>query len=203
MNRRSNFLTALFFLFFSISAAGQTPQSTLPPPIDDDDVVKISTDLVQVDAVVMDSKGDPVTNLTAGDFEIFQDGKRQKITNFTFVNTELPRKARSGTNKAKAAKDLVEPPVQVNSSVPGRVLTFVVDDGNCDVTHAGMIAAREGLEKFVSEQMQPNDRVAIYQTRSGSSLLQQYTSDREMLLKTIRKIRWYPPGGICSNNGEE
>jgi VWFA-related protein len=45
--------------------------------------------------------------------------------------------------------------------------------------------------------MQPNDRVAIYQTKGGSNLLQQYTSNKDQLLRTIRKIRYYPPVFRC------
>jgi VWFA-related protein len=64
-----------------------------------------------------------------------------------------------------------------------------------------MVAAQEALEKFVIEQMQPEDLVAIYQTRSGSSILQQYTSDKSQLIRVVRKIRWYPPRGVCANSG--
>jgi VWFA-related protein len=65
-----------------------------------------------------------------------------------------------------------------------------------------MVAARDALEKFVSEQMLPTDVVAIYQTRSGSSVLQQYSSDKQQLLRAARRIRWYPPiGGCASSDG--
>src|SRR6185295_10923919 len=46
-----------------------------------------------------------------------------------------------------------------------------------------------------------NDLVAIYQTRGGSSTLQHYTSDKAHLLRVARRIRWYPPQGICNENG--
>jgi hypothetical protein len=52
---------------------------------DEDDVVKITSTLVQVDAVVTDKDGKQVTDLTAADFQIFQDGKAQKITGFSYV----------------------------------------------------------------------------------------------------------------------
>jgi VWFA-related protein len=43
---------------------------------------RVSANLVQVDAVVTDSKGSHVRNLEAADFQIFEDGKPQKITLF-------------------------------------------------------------------------------------------------------------------------
>ena len=50
-------------------------------------VLRVSVNLVQVDAVVTDHKGKQVTNLTADDFQIFQDGKQQKITHFSYIST--------------------------------------------------------------------------------------------------------------------
>ncbi|MDQ3472771.1 MAG: VWA domain-containing protein, partial [Acidobacteriota bacterium] len=91
-------------------------------------------------------------------------------------------------------------PIRTRAENAGRVLTFVVDDGNCFASRTGMLASRQALEKFVTEQMRPDDLVAIYQTRSGSSVLQQFTSDKAQLMRVVRKIRWYPPAGMCSND---
>ena len=48
----------------------------------DQGVVHVFVSLVQVDAVVTNRKGQPVTDLRPEDFEILQDGKPQTITNF-------------------------------------------------------------------------------------------------------------------------
>ncbi|HEX9928117.1 MAG TPA: VWA domain-containing protein [Pyrinomonadaceae bacterium] len=167
-----------------------------------DDVVRITTNLVQVDATVTDKDGKPVTNLTAEDFEIFQDGKSQKITGVSFVNLET-RNAAQATAKNSGKNDKnspLAPPIRANAADAGRLLTFIVDDGSCFASQLGMVAAREGLEKFIREQMQPDDFVAIYQTRAGNSMLQQFTSDKNRLLKTARQIRWRPPLMGCVND---
>ncbi len=65
-----------------------------------------------------------------------------------------------------------------------------------------MIAAQDALKKFVGEQMLPNDLVAIYRTRGGSSLLQQYTSDKTQLIRVARQIRWYPTLGCAGYGGD-
>lgn len=178
-----------------------------PPPQKqgEDDVVRISTDLVRVDAVVTDKNGNQITDLTAADFELFQDGKPQKITGFSYVDAGAPGSAANAEKqKIKSDKNApAPPPVRITPGNLGRILTFIVDDGNCFASRTGMRAAREGLEKFVKEQMQPNDVVAIYQTRSGSALLQQYTSDKTRLMRIIRKIQWYPTGGTCGDAGGE
>jgi Ca-activated chloride channel family protein len=56
--------------------------------VDDDDVVRIETQLVSVPAVVTDRTGRPLTGLKASDFQIFEDGRPQKIANFS--TTEAP-----------------------------------------------------------------------------------------------------------------
>src|SRR6185369_7243344 len=79
---------ALLLLFcVLLPALGQTPAQTQKPATDDkDDVVRINTNLVQVDAVVTTKDGKHVTNLTADDFEIYEDGKRQAISSFAFIS---------------------------------------------------------------------------------------------------------------------
>jgi VWFA-related protein len=163
-----------------------------------DDVVRITTNLVQIDATVTDKDGKPVTDLTAEDFEIFQDGKSQKITSVSFVNLESRNAAVASNNLGKNDKKApLAPPLRTNAANAGRLITFIVDDGGCSATLTGMTAAREGIEKFIRAQMQPGDLVAIFQTRAGSSMLQQFTSDKNKLLAVARKIRWQPPKGGC------
>ena len=76
-----------------LPALAQTTPTPTPqkPSNDQDEVVKITTNLVQVDAVVT-KDGKMVTNLTANDFEIYEDGKQQAITSFAFISN-VPNKS--------------------------------------------------------------------------------------------------------------
>ncbi len=65
------------------------PQKTETPEQDDSDIVRITTNLVQLDVVVTDSKGNQVTDLKSENFEMFEDGRPQQITNFSFVSNEV------------------------------------------------------------------------------------------------------------------
>ena len=78
----------LSFCILLPALAQTTPQK---PSNDQDEVVKITTNLVQVDAVVT-KDGKMVTNLTANDFEIYEDGKQQAITSFAFISN-VPNKS--------------------------------------------------------------------------------------------------------------
>ena len=82
------------------SALGQDARST-PTPTPADDVVKISTNLIQLDVSVTDAKGKSITDLKPGEIELYENGKRQKISNFSFVSggervvmTDVERKAK-------------------------------------------------------------------------------------------------------------
>ena len=182
----------LFISILSVFAVTASAQNT-----DEEDVVKITSDVVQVDVVVTDKKGAHVTDLKSSDFTILQDGKPRAISGFTYVPLG---KASTQPVEKRSTDQTIIAPARPRSGARGRIITFVVDDGNCRASLDGMKAAREALEKFVSEQMLPEDVAAIFQTRSGSSMYQQYTSDRAYLLRAARKIRWYPPSGGCAIN---
>ena len=175
---------------FSLFVSGQQPT----PTPKQDEAVRITTNLVQIDVLVVDKDGKQITDLKPEEFVLKQDGKVQKITRFGYYSTAATP---DSVTKESVTSTLTVP----RSSAPpvGRLITFIVDDGNCALSNVGMVAAKEALEKFVIQQMQPNDRVAIYQTRAGSSVLQQYTSNKDRLLQSVRSIRWRPPTGSCSS----
>ncbi len=198
-------LTLFLTIFFSFSAAisaqnTSSPNPTPPNGQDEQDVVRITSSLVQTDAVIIDKNGVPVTNLTVDDFELLQDGKPQKITGFTYVGAAQSNQDRAISNVKNSKNAVIAPPVRVRPENAGRLITFIVDDGNCAASQIGMVASKDALVKFVNEQMQPTDLVAIYQTRAGSSVFQQYTSDKAQLLRGISKVRWYPPTGGCASS---
>jgi VWFA-related protein len=196
MTRRFIFL-AFVLLCAGIPAAHVRAQTATATP--DTDVVKITSKIVQLDLIVVDKDGKQVTDLTAADFEILEDRKPQKISGFSYVD-KVSQLAQSPSIKKEVEKaGAIPPPVKLTPSNAGRVITFIVDDGNCAYSTTAATASREGIQKFIREQMLPTDLVAIYQTRSGTSVFQQYTNDRAHLLKTVRKIIWYPASGSCSS----
>lgn len=72
-------LLALFLLVFaSASVAFAQDQS--------DDVVRVDTSLVQLNVGVVDRQGHPITDLTASDFVVYEDGVKQTISGFEATN---------------------------------------------------------------------------------------------------------------------
>ena len=66
-------------------ASGQQPAAPAPDPAQPGTVFTVTSTLVQVDAVVTDSKGRHITDLKPEEFQVFEDGKLQKLTNFSYV----------------------------------------------------------------------------------------------------------------------
>src|SRR5580700_4026083 len=84
-------------------------QNLAPPQAADQGVIRINVNLVQLDAVVTDSHDHLVPNLEASDFQILQDGKPQKITNFSYINVKSPDTAPAPVT-ASAKKGAPAPP---------------------------------------------------------------------------------------------
>jgi len=189
------------------SAAGQSPASEKQNPRpadkqneaepqkgdqrDKDDVVHISVTLVQVDAVVTDGKGRYVTDLTPEDFEIREDGKRQQITNFSYVESQPSPVTTANVDKT-SAKPLPTPPAHLRPEQVRRTIALVVDDLGLSFESTAFV--RDALKRFVSQQMQPGDLVAIIRTGAGMGALQQFTADKRLLYAAIERVRWNPTG---------
>jgi VWFA-related protein len=195
-------LPAVALVLILACSAGALSQSTTPTRNESDDVVKITTKLVQIDVVVTDKQGNPVKELGPNDFILLQDGKPQTITALNFVSAGPSRgvTAPAETRESKARPGNVLPPPVTSSDGQGRVIAFLIDDGACGASVVGLDTAKTALRRFIREQMLAGDLVAIYRTRAGTSAFQQYTSDRAALLRAADRIRWYPPQGSCASS---
>lgn len=212
--KRRFLLTIMLALSLSTLSLAQAPAGKKPaaPPPDDDVVVRINTDLIQFDVVVLDKKGNPVTDLTPDDFEVFEDKRKQKITNFSYVDLLAPIGTTSspatkaaaansaGKSPATAAQPAAEPvrdranyePARIERGQVGRTIALVFDDLN--LSFESSVRAKDLLKKYVREYMAPGDLVALIRTSGGRGTLQQFVSDQEKLLSAIDGLKWNPLG---------
>ncbi|MDT5060126.1 MAG: Ca-activated chloride channel [Acidobacteriota bacterium] len=70
---------ALFYIFLLVPIQAQQPQ--------DDDVLRVNTDLVVVNVTVTDASGKYARGLRRADFKLMEDGKDQVISNFSAEET--------------------------------------------------------------------------------------------------------------------
>ena len=177
----------------------QTPQSTpqTSDARDDDEVVRITTNVVQLDFVVTDKRGNHVTDLKADDIEVFEDGHEQRITNFSYISTE-PTTTPTAENTiahTPATKSALPPSAPRRRENVRRTIAIVVDD--LGMSFQTVVPARSALRKFVEQQVQPGDLVAVIRTGGEVGALQQFTTDKRQLLAAIERLRWNP----CSRRG--
>lgn len=154
--------------------------------------MRITVNLVQVDAVVADSKGRQVSNLTARDFEILEDGRPQKITAFSYVATATPPNAPPTFRGKRSPGTPPPPPALLKPEQVRRTIVLLVDDLGLSFESTAYV--RRALRKFVDEEIEPGDLVAVIRTRAGMGALQQFTADKHILYTAIERIRWYPMG---------
>lgn len=182
--------TVLLILLASISALTQTEPSPTPVSAGADDVVKISTNLIQVDVSVTDGKGRAVRDLRPEEFEIYENGQLQPITNFSFVSNARDT-AMAEKTKGKPQQPVI-PSAPVKMEQVRRTVALVADD--LSLSFESVYYTRRALKKFVDEQMQEGDLVAILRTGAGIGALQQFTTDKRQLYAAIDRIRWNPVG---------
>jgi Ca-activated chloride channel homolog len=82
-------VVCLLLLSFSgtLEVLPQSPQTNPTVPQDQDDVLRVSTDLVVLNVTVLDDKGKFVNGLRRGDFQIIEDGVAQTVTTFGAEDT--------------------------------------------------------------------------------------------------------------------
>jgi VWFA-related protein len=173
----------------------QTPQLKKPYEIDSQDVVKISTNLVQIDVAVT-KDGKIVPDLQPEDFEIFEDGKPQVITNFSYVSN-VPEAATPTTVPAAGSREKIAtpvPPAKINLGDQRRIAALVIDDQAISWENMGPV--RQQIKKMIDE-MSPNDLLAIIRTDGDVGALQQFTNDKRILQSALDGLRWNP----CSRAG--
>jgi VWFA-related protein len=187
-----NRLTVLFPVLAIAFAQNPAPQSAPVTGAAPNTVIRIDVNLVQVDAVVTDSRGRRVTDLPSTAFEVWQDGKPEPITNFSYVSTKPAGGAATPVRRiaqTKPVKGEAPPPLPVlRPTEVRRTLALVVDD--LGLAGESIPPVRGAIRNFIDEQMRPGDLVAIVRTGAGMGALQQFTTDKRLLYAALDRVKY-------------
>ena len=151
----------------------------------DDQPIRITTQLVQLDVVVTDKNGRVVRGLTKDDFELLENGKKQEIKFLEFVDAGKGQQSAEAARAAaaEAARTPLPSTQGVSAAEVRRIFAFVVDD--LTIRPEDLIYVRQMLTGFVDNQMRPTDLVGIFRTVGSEGLFQQFTTDKALLHKAI------------------
>ncbi|MBX7169421.1 MAG: VWA domain-containing protein [Pyrinomonadaceae bacterium] len=112
----------------------ESKNSTEKSTNSDEDVIRIDTNLVVLDCLVTDVKGNVITGLTAEDFVIKEDNKEQQIQSFTLGNdAKVPRSIvlvidYSGSQKPYIERSVEAAKLLVDKLRPNDLMAIVTDD---------------------------------------------------------------------------
>ena len=151
---------------------------------------KVNVKLVVVRAVVRDSKGNAVGTLHKEDFEIFDKGKPQVITQFEVEQPgDLTAKARQAAeqNASNAVPGDQPSNTATVAVVPERFVAYFFDDVH--LVFGDLAQAREAAQRHFST-LRPTDRAAIFTTSGVDNL--DFTDDRTKLHEALLKLRPSP-----------
>ena len=154
-----------------------------------DPVIRVSVDLVQLDAVVRDSSGRHGRNLPADEFEILEDGKPQKITHFLFVPGGEPGSAVApGKGEKVVAGGAPAAPMLTRDQVHRTVVLWADDLG---MSAESMPRMKKALANVVAENLLEDDLLSLMAASGGTGSMQQFTSDKRQLHAAIDRIHWF------------
>lgn len=179
----------VLFLFAHGSVNAQV-KTQAPKPAQDDDVIRVSTSLVQTDVMVFDKQGKFVEGLRPEQFEMKINGAPVVISFLEMVTTGSAQEkaqiaAARGGRPATVTGEKAPSPITV---VEGRSLFLFVDDLHLD--GESLSRTRKMLANTVDE-MTANDR-ALVLTASGQLGAQNLSSDKAALKATIARIALRP-----------
>jgi VWFA-related protein len=172
-------------LLLALTPAGHAFQAPQQPPAPVRPSFRVSVNLVQVDAIVTDSKGNRVTDLRAEDFEVTEDGKRQTITNCEWIDLTPTRSPRS----VVADRALGQRSEEIRRSI-----VLMIDDSG-PWAEPDVLPVITAARRFVNEQIAPGDLVSVTASRGGMGFYQQLTNDPRQLNAAIDHIARRPGFG--------
>src|ERR1043165_6990585 len=176
------FLTVLCCATLLTSAA--FAQNKPDKPVEQDDVIRVHTELVQTDVMVFDKQGRFVDGLKAEQFDLKVDKKPQTISFFERV-TSARDNPRSGTNLATPSESS-----SAASTVRtlGRVVIFFIDD--LHLSAESIARTRKSLLEFINGGIAKNDIVAITSSSGQIGFLQQFTDDKLVLQSAVARLSY-------------
>ena len=172
-------LALILLLGFAAATAHAQVSKDPPKSQDADEVVRIKSNLVNIDVMVKDKKGKYISDLKAEDFTVFENGVQQKVE---FFDAPLV-----GTGKRGRPDGAPQVDLPLTGTAPRNYVSLVLDSQTTDLTNLKPV--REGTIKYVREQITEADTVALFSVTNGLQLLQPFTQDKAKLISALENFR--------------
>ena len=159
----------------------QQPSGGTPPQF------PAQVELITVDAVVVDAKGNPVTGLTRDDFILKEDGQVRELLAFEAV--AVPPRPSTPT-PASVASSPPRPHVVTSApAAPRNGSTFLIVFDDLHLTGTTAASARTTLGRFLRESVSDGDQVVIVSTATGAAWSGALPADGDDLLAFLARLQ--------------
>ena len=186
MRQTAIILGAILFAAGPLTAAGQqqnAARATSAPT---------TVSAILVDVVVRDRKGDPVKDLTQGDFEIYEDGVKQDVGSMTPIFLPEPAAPANAAAPAAAAPAVAAkpatPPADTSAAAQEeavakapQMIALVFDR----LTSDSRTLAYHAATKYLGDQTVSTNYLAVYGIDIKLIPLQNFTRDAGLIKKAI------------------
>ncbi|HEV8384678.1 MAG TPA: VWA domain-containing protein [Candidatus Acidoferrales bacterium] len=161
----------------TLAAFAQQPAQKEAPA-----VLRVTTRLVEVSVIVQEKNGNPVTDLEKSDFTLLEQGKPQLISTFALESSRaLTRSA------AALPPNTYTNRLEQRMEAPTSISVILLDGLNTRIEDQSF--ARQNIIKFL-EQIQPQDRVAIYLLGHGQiRVLHDFSGNSATLIAALKRYR--------------
>jgi VWFA-related protein len=184
---------------FPQSAPPQSPQDQTPPT-DTTVTFKVNSDLVLTNVVVRDKKtGEIVKGLTEKDFSITEDGKPQHIVSFDFESVDQAAPLSEATINASAPNGIfgAKTGTATQEQLRNHRLIVMFFDLT-SMQPEDVERAQDAARNYINKQMHPADLVAVASLDETLSLDQDFTANKDLLLKAVNSYSGTQGNGFAS-----
>jgi VWFA-related protein len=171
-------------------------------------VLHTTARLVDVGVVAFDKKGHPVTDLKEGDFEIYDNGRKQEVRYFSRASTRPAEEPASATNLLSNAPDqtvFANRRAVAASAKPGAdesetsATILLIDASN--LAWGDLTYARQEMLRFL-QALPATERVGLYIMKvNGVQIIEEATPDHALLAAKL--AQWMPSAQDLSRAQDE
>ena len=169
-------------------APAPAPQAGQPPaqPADTQQIPPVTfraeIEYVEVDAVVTDERANLVKGLTKEDFEVYEDGKLQKVAFFSPVVIPVERLDRF-VNESRP----IVPDVRSNvRPFEGRIYVLLLDNNHTAALRSALV--KKAAHEFIDKYLGANDVAAVIHTSGATDAAQEFTNDPRLLHAAVDRF---------------